>query len=391
MTAAPARSASATPSPVDTAGLVVDAKIWPMPPVASTTARARIAPTPSSVPSPSTCRVMPQARPVGVAQQVEHQRVLDQPDPRVAVHGGVQRPLHLGAGRVAAGVHDPVGVVAALAGQHQRAVRVAVELGARAASARGPGPGPPRPARRPPPGRTARRRRSRCRSACASGVSSGSSTAAMPPCAQRVEPSSMLTLVTTVTCRPASRRCSAAVRPAMPEPTTTTSVVSAQPGSAAGEPAGQRRQLGTSDIRSVNPADRRRHARGRRTCAGLLGRPTLAGRPLSPLPLSEAVSVADPEPQVAAHAPVARAPRRPRRPAARSRRSGTAGPAVVAARPRTRAISFAAAVVERHVVPVLARVRQLVRRRPHPDELGVVLGRRTGRRDRVDRCGACRA
>ncbi len=65
-----------------------------------------------------------------VAEQVEHECVLDQPDPRVAVHGRMQRPLHLGPGRVAAGVHDPVGVVAALAGQHQRAVRVAVELGA---------------------------------------------------------------------------------------------------------------------------------------------------------------------------------------------------------------------------------------------------------------------
>src|SRR4051812_12784469 len=55
----------------------------------------------------------------------------------------------------------------------------------------------------------------------------------MPPCAHRVEPSSMLTLVTTVTCSPCSRRCSAAVRPAIPEPTTSTSVVSVQPGSAA--------------------------------------------------------------------------------------------------------------------------------------------------------------
>ena len=39
----------------------------------------------------------------------------------------LQRPLHLGAGRVAAGVHDPVAVVAALPGQRQPAVRVGVE------------------------------------------------------------------------------------------------------------------------------------------------------------------------------------------------------------------------------------------------------------------------
>ncbi len=67
---------------------------------------------------------------VGGAQQVQHEGVLDQPDPRVAADRGVQGALHLGAGRVAAGVHDPVRPVAALAGQHQRAVRVAVELGA---------------------------------------------------------------------------------------------------------------------------------------------------------------------------------------------------------------------------------------------------------------------
>ncbi len=65
--------------------------------------------------------------PRAVDQQVEHERVLHQPDPRVAAHRLVQRPLHLGTGRVAPGVHDPVGVVPALATQHERAVRVPVE------------------------------------------------------------------------------------------------------------------------------------------------------------------------------------------------------------------------------------------------------------------------
>ena len=134
------------------------------------------------------------------------------------IHGSrrdrlVQGPLHLGAGGVAAGVHDPVGVVAALAGQHQRAVRVAVELGAPADQLADPGRALARPApdrgrvAQPDPGDQGVARRAR------PGVSSGSSTAAMPPCAHRVEPSSMLTLVTTVTCRPASRRCSAAGQP----------------------------------------------------------------------------------------------------------------------------------------------------------------------------------
>ena len=107
----------------------------------------------------------------------------------------------------------------------------------------------------------------RVSAACSSGVSYGSSTAAMPPCAQRVEPSSMWTLVTTVTCSPASRRCSAAVSPATPEPTTTTSVVSAQPGSGAGSrrgrsgksmPASQRHRRLRAAAGPPNPAPTRK-------------------------------------------------------------------------------------------------------------------------------------
>ena len=60
---APARSASAIPSPVDTAGLVDCAKTCPSPPLASTTARQRTAPTPSRWPSPITCRVSPATPP----------------------------------------------------------------------------------------------------------------------------------------------------------------------------------------------------------------------------------------------------------------------------------------------------------------------------------------
>src|SRR4051812_22465171 len=54
----------------------------------------------------------------------------------------------------------------------------------------------------------------------------------MPPCAQRVEPASSSALVTNST-RPAARACRAAVKPAMPLPTTTTSAVANQPGAAA--------------------------------------------------------------------------------------------------------------------------------------------------------------
>src|SRR6185312_6432131 len=68
---------------------------------------------------------------------------------------------------------------------------------------------------------------------CSAGESAGSSAAAIPPWAQRVEPSATATLVTTVTAWPAARACSATESPAMPEPATTTSVVCVQPGSGA--------------------------------------------------------------------------------------------------------------------------------------------------------------
>ena len=62
-TFAPARSASATPSPVETDGLVVCENTCPSPPVASTTARPIARPTPSLEPAPITCSVTPQTAP----------------------------------------------------------------------------------------------------------------------------------------------------------------------------------------------------------------------------------------------------------------------------------------------------------------------------------------
>ena len=59
---------------------------------------------------------------VGGGHQVDRQRVLDHLDLGGPLDRGDQRPLDLGAGRVAAGVGDPVAVVAALAGQRQDAV-----------------------------------------------------------------------------------------------------------------------------------------------------------------------------------------------------------------------------------------------------------------------------
>ena len=58
----------------------------------------------------------------------------------------------------------------------------------------------------------------------------------MPPCAQRVEPSSRRALVTTTVRSPAAAQRSAAVSPATPEPTTTTSASMAQPGAGGVQP-----------------------------------------------------------------------------------------------------------------------------------------------------------
>ncbi len=71
----------------------------------------------------------PRRTPVRGAQQVEHERVLDHLDPRVGEDRGDQGPRDLRAGRVAPGVHDPVAVMAALAGQGQLAGGVEVEVG----------------------------------------------------------------------------------------------------------------------------------------------------------------------------------------------------------------------------------------------------------------------
>ena len=68
---------------------------------------------------------------------------------------------------------------------------------------------------------------------CSAGLSSGDMTAAMPPCAQAVDPSSSTVLVTSSTRSTRRRSRRAVVNPAMPEPTTMTSAVVVQPGAGA--------------------------------------------------------------------------------------------------------------------------------------------------------------
>ena len=125
-TAAPARSASAMPSPVDTAGLVVTAKSCPAPPVA-TIVCAR--PDLHRARRPASSARTPTHRP-RLDDQVDGEAALAHLDEVERVHRGDQRPLDLRAGRVAAGVHDARQRVTALAGERERrgrAVAGAVE------------------------------------------------------------------------------------------------------------------------------------------------------------------------------------------------------------------------------------------------------------------------
>ena len=148
---APARSAAAIPSPVACAGLVDERNTWPMPPVASTTARPSAAPTPSRCPSPITCSVTPHARPGRpsasgrAGEHVEDERVLDDLDARVVADRldlRDERAGDLRARGVAARVRDPVGVVAALAGQRDGAVGRACRTPHRGRRARARAPDP---------------------------------------------------------------------------------------------------------------------------------------------------------------------------------------------------------------------------------------------------------
>ena len=119
LTATPAHSASATPSPVEPSGLVVALYRWPSPPVARMTAGACTMPGPSALLTRTPVTVAPSCR---ISQR-------DVIAPDVQRGGGVvERPLHLGAGRVAAGVDDAPPRVPAFAGQRPLAGRGFVEM-----------------------------------------------------------------------------------------------------------------------------------------------------------------------------------------------------------------------------------------------------------------------
>ena len=191
-----------------------------------------------------TCSVTPQTRRPrrpGAGPRRGRARCTSMPGSSwTASQRGDERPGDLLAGGVAAGVGDPVAVVAALAGQRDLAVRRHGRTRRRGRPARAPAPGPRCTSARDRARRRRRRRRPpACRAGARSGESAGSSAAAMPPWAHSVDPSYSTVLVTSSTRSTRWRSRSAAVSPAMPEPTTMTSAEMVQPGSGAAQPAGR--------------------------------------------------------------------------------------------------------------------------------------------------------
>ena len=221
----PARSAMATPSPVDSGGLVVTEKSWPAPPVASTTWSART----STGPSPA-ARAAGPARPRS-GRPRPGGRARTSPRARRWPSGRWRRPgrapprrrwRRRRRARRAAGSGPPRGP--APAGPWPRG---RTRPRGRSARARGPGPSSTRmrtasSSHRPAPAASVS---ARCRSV---ESSSAPSTAATPPWAQRVADCDSAPLVSTpgrgtATDRPGPASRTAADRPATPLPRTRTS------------------------------------------------------------------------------------------------------------------------------------------------------------------------
>ena len=237
---APARSASAIPSPVATAGFVVWAKTWPSPPLASTTARHSTAPTPSRTPSPITCRVTPATPPAASSSRSTASAC------STTSMSGALATAEFSARWTSAPVASPPACtirsrwwppsrVSEISPSSSWSKLVPSAISSRTAS------GPSVTSARTAAGSHAPAPATRVSTSCCSGVSPGPIAAAMPPCAHWVEPAESTSLVTTSTLSTCSRRRSAAVRPAIPEPTITTSARVVQPGSGAVRRPGTRR------------------------------------------------------------------------------------------------------------------------------------------------------
>lgn len=203
-----------------------------MPPVARITAGAWTAPTPSCWPSPITCRVTPAVRPCASCSRSS-----------TSAFSTVSMPAAWTASTSAREISAPVASPPACAIRRRwwppsrvssiSPVSAEVSKTAPAAINRRTASGPSVTSSRTASSSHRPAPATRVSSRCCSGVSPSPRAAAMPPWAQRVEPSSSRALVTTTVRRPAAAQRSAAVRPATPEPTTTTSASRDQPGAGA--------------------------------------------------------------------------------------------------------------------------------------------------------------
>ena len=236
---APARAASASPSPVSPAGLVVVANAWPNPPLARTTARAAITPGNSS-PGPAWPHAPswpPWARPAS--------RPVTRPAGSVTRSSATHRPristwLSARAARSTRCTSAPAASPPACTIRLQlcppsrcsgwrssrapsAASRVISRGAVRARSATAAGSHSPAPAA------TVSRR-------WLATLSPGPTAAARPPWASGVAPAPSPSLVTSRTRRPCRAAARAALIPAAPEPTTTTSGDRSQRGCGRGRP-----------------------------------------------------------------------------------------------------------------------------------------------------------
>ena len=205
-----------------------------------------------------------EVRRVAAGDEVDRDHVGHQRDVRMLGRRGFERLLDRLAGRVG-DMDDAAVAVPALAGQMQRIV-LASRTERRARSDAG--------SRAAPPRRHARRPRRSLRPApaiivsltCASKLSPSSSTAAIPPCAQRVAPSPSAPLAITATLC-VSARLSAAVSPAAPEPTIRTSAVVLHAASCVGRRQAEEHVLEVGIAgRDVDDREARRRSATRSTC-----------------------------------------------------------------------------------------------------------------------------
>ena len=250
--------------------------------MASTTARAWAAPTPSTWPSPITCRVTPHTR-----RSASCRRSTTRACSRTSMPGSSWTAWRaaISAREISRPVASPPAWAIRSRWWPPSRVREISPSGPRSNSV----PRPTSSRTRAGPSDTRARTAStsqtpapatRVSRRCSCGESAGSRAAAMPPWAHSVEPSESTVLVTSSTRSTRCRSRNAAVRPAMPDPTTMTSAEVVHPGAGATSRPGTVRVTGR---RRGRPREWERPRARTRTGPGRVRRPR-ARHPRAPPP-----------------------------------------------------------------------------------------------------------